>query len=668
MAVLVALVLFGVYWIKQRVMRSRSRTTSSGAQRILLSFLQVVALVTSLRTRAPAVFTGVGQAASGLGDGVSLELFPVDCALGLGFYAKLYIYAFLPFICFLVSGAIVFCCCAPCGRCKTKPLGKLVLSRAAAAAAAKPAGGPNSAKSIISCTEPATGSKPLASKHAPCGEGSLWQGQDDTARLGGVNPMRQSMTTSSKQEGSEKMDESETAAEALYEIMLAETASQQSDLKTYLDLWVAVGVVLVFLVYSRVFRALVDVFTIYPFQLEGSLRLQADLTVAANTPEHSLATAVAGIALLAYAFGIPISMVIVLFRNHKRLYPMTQSELDGLRERGELTAHVLREAVARNSFFTRFSFTYDGTRPGLFWWETVVLSRKVLISLTAALIQSPVMQAIGAASVLALALALQLLVKPYALYGLNALEAVSLTTSLAILFGSTLYWRMDQDLGQGLISQDGFDARETTLTIVLLVLLLLALVLLLGSMAGKLSVKVLAACCGGETVEACLNQVDSACRHRSMRKRVRGAAVPSVLRRKAPPGRHGGQKTGKTARQNALALGENPLRGEPARRDKQDRAERPVRGEPARRDKQDRAERPVWGEPARRDKQDRAERPVWGATPSGKPVVTGRAALSAVELERFRARAAPSSRATSSTSNPLTVASRRGRRVKTGPN
>lgn len=590
-AVVVALLLVGVYWIKNRVMRSRSRTTSSGAQRILLSFLQIVALVTTLRTRTPRLFTGAGQAASGIGDGVSLELFPVDCALGLGFYAKLYIYAFLPVVCFAVSGAIVACCCAPCGRCKTKPLGKLVLSGAAALQSPPPAGG----------------ASPLAATRS-----------SEAAVLDHANPLHRKPASADALQ--------ERAAEAAYEEMMLATASHKSALKTYIDLWVAVSVVLVFLVYSKVFRALVDVFTVYPFPLEGALRLQADLTVAANTPEHALATAVASIALLAYAFGIPTCTVVMLCRNRRLLYPMTQEELDELRLRGELTADALREAVARHSFFTRFSFTYDGTRPGMFWWEAVVLSRKVMVSLAAALIQSPVMQAIAAASILALALVLQLLVKPYALYGLNALEAVSLTTSLVILLGSTLYWRMDQDLTQGLTTQAGFDARETALTIILLCVLLAALALLLGSMAGRLSVKALSACCGGKRVEDCFDQVDSACRHRSMMKRRRGAAVASVLKPpKEPPAAASAR-----ARPGTRPSGAAPMQEQ---------------NNPA-----------TSIGTAGRTPRDRAERLVWGATSTGKAVAAS-SALNALALQQFKG-GAPGG-------NPLSA--HRGRKARGRP-
>jgi hypothetical protein len=431
----VALVVFVVYWISRRVQRTRTRTTASGAQRILLSFLQVVSLVTELRTRTPRAIAGVGQAASTAGDGLSLDLYPVHCTLGLPFYTKVYVYAASPILSFIIVGIAIFGVGYPLYRGKTR------------------------------------------------------------------TNIHSKDTTSTNQ------------------------------CRRWTDLWMASSVVLVFLLYSRVFRSLIDTFVVYPYPLQGSLRLQADVSVLANTPQHLASQVIAAIALLIYAVGIPSTFILLLCRNRHRLYPPSDEEVARLESQGLMTPEKREWVSESHSFFMRFSFTYDGARDGLFWWEAVVLTRKLAVSLAAALIPGAVMQSFAVSIVLVAALVLHLLVKPYALYGLNALEAVSLSSCLVLLVGSMLYWRLDQDLAGGIISDQTFSSWETVLTVILLLVLVLAVLVMVFAMMGGTGVKVLLRCCRASQLEASLDAVDSCCRHRSLPKRKHGAAVASATKK-----------------------------------------------------------------------------------------------------------------------------------------
>lgn len=518
-------VAFCTWWISRRVTRTRLRTTASGAQRILLSFLQVLSVVTDLRTRAPKVLAGAGQVVSAAGNGFSLELYPVQCALGLGFIEKLYLYSALPFLMLLASAVVVFGCCQPCGGCKgrgrsSKSDGETkrpALQGGKGASKSGRGGGRGDVDGPMALLDRSEGKdvaptvNPLLSRGAR-GDGA---GCGSSSSAGGGASASGAVVRSPK-----GLEEQGAPAPGAEDAPATESACQR-----YSDLWVAASVVLVFLVYSRVFRALVDAFVAYPFPIEGSIRLQADLTVMVGTPALDLAQVVAAAAMLAYALGIPVAFVVLLCRNRHRLYPPSDEQTEALRASGKLTGERLAELLRSHSFFTRFSFAYDGTRHGLYWWEAVVLTRKVAIALCASLIRGPFVQAFAASVVLALSLVLHMHVKPYALYGLNALEAVSLGASLAAIFASTVFWRLDKDLTEGLVTESAFSSREALLVALLVAAVGLCLLLMLAAMCGALSVKVAARCCGGRCVEGALDVADSCCRHRSVRKRQHGSAL-----------------------------------------------------------------------------------------------------------------------------------------------
>ena len=495
------LALFATWWISRRVTRRRLRTTASGAQRILLSFLQVLAIVTDLRTRMPRAVAGLSQVASAAGDGVSLNLYPVQCALGIGFYEELYAYVALPVAMFVLAGVVVFGCCYPCGGCSNKRRPASQGKRAGTDAH----GAAEDEAALVLASVSKGDSK------AEAGDGAGRMVANPMARRGGGGGAGEEEDDDSL--GSEEGEEDGPPPE--------DSACQR-----YSDLWVAAGVVLVFLVYSRVFRALVDVFVPYPYPLDGFVRLQADLRVRADTTEHALAQVVAGAAIAGYAIGIPAVFVSFLCHNRARLYPPTDDGVAASRE-------ALAERLRAHSFFTRFSFAYDGTRPGLFWWEAVVLVRKVAVALCAALLRDPAVQAYGASVVLALSLVLHLHVKPYVLYGLNALEAVSLAASLVALFGSTVFWRLDADAAAGAMTPEEFATRELVIVAALAAGLGLTALLLVSAMCGGVVVKLGSACCGAGRVEFVLDAVDTCCRHRSVQKRARGAGT-------ARPGAAGG--------------------------------------------------------------------------------------------------------------------------------
>jgi hypothetical protein len=90
-------------------------THRSALQRILLSYMSVMATVGDMKARGPALLrhvTGWIEPASG---GVSMGLYYVKCALGWDFYARLRGGIFLPLLCVLLCG-LYTCCRGVCHR------------------------------------------------------------------------------------------------------------------------------------------------------------------------------------------------------------------------------------------------------------------------------------------------------------------------------------------------------------------------------------------------------------------------------------------------------------------------------------------------------------------------------------------------------------------------
>ncbi|KAA0160792.1 hypothetical protein FNF28_05316 [Cafeteria roenbergensis] len=177
-------------------------------------------------------------------------------------------------------------------------------------------------------------------------------------------------------------------------------------------------VALLFVLHFGVLRAIFRAFELYPFKIYGETLLSSDFVTATSGEEYRslvLPLAIAGGIL--YGVGIPFVGVLVLLRNAHRL------EDEGFR--------------------ARFGFLYRGLslkRRGRFLFEAVVLMRKTGLALIAAFGASDAVgQGYMAALWLLLFLVAQLALKPYSDNVVNALEAVSLT-SLTITQVANMYY------------------------------------------------------------------------------------------------------------------------------------------------------------------------------------------------------------------------------------
>ena len=185
-------------------------------------------------------------------------------------------------------------------------------------------------------------------------------------------------------------------------------------------LLVAIGtsfVLCTYFVYSRVTKALLSVFSME--NVEGVLYLKRELGSPAFTLEHQVMMGVCGIYLFLFSLVVPLV----------GLYLMYQ----------------VRHLQAERRVATMAGFLMDGYRVEVAWfWEFVILTRKLIILGISLFIAEPFMQSFIAIIVIIIALSIQLFFHPFELIALNVLEIASLASLLATQLGGVLMWYKQQ--------------------------------------------------------------------------------------------------------------------------------------------------------------------------------------------------------------------------------
>ena len=162
-------------------------------------------------------------------------------------------------------------------------------------------------------------------------------------------------------------------------------------------------VVAVFFNYMKVSTQLVAIFMPSDV-IDSSIYLSTDWDVPAYTPEHIATMVFAAITLLIFTVGAPIAALGVLIYMHKK------------------------DRLAEPEIFTMFGFLYAGYKPKYFWWESVVLLRKVAATVIAL---SPIgleLQAISATVLLGVFTAIQLVVRPFRNERHNVLDCSAMSS------------------------------------------------------------------------------------------------------------------------------------------------------------------------------------------------------------------------------------------------
>ena len=168
-----------------------------------------------------------------------------------------------------------------------------------------------------------------------------------------------------------------------------------------------------YFVYSRVTKALLSVFSME--KVEDHFFLKRELGTPALTNEHMGMMAISALYLLIFSFGVPIIGLVCMF--------------------------YMRHEHGERRFTTMAGFIMDGYRVDVAWfWEFVVLARKLIILCVSLFIWEPFMQSFAAVVVLVISLSIQLYVQPFELAALNLLEIASLASLLTTQLTGILMW------------------------------------------------------------------------------------------------------------------------------------------------------------------------------------------------------------------------------------
>jgi hypothetical protein len=172
-----------------------------------------------------------------------------------------------------------------------------------------------------------------------------------------------------------------------------------------------------YFVYSRVTKALLSVFSME--NIEGTLYLKREVGTPAFTLSHIVMMGISGAYIAVFTVLVPVL----------GLYMMYQ----------------VRHKLDERRVATMAGFLADGYRSNYAWfWEFVVLARKLIILMVSLYIWEPFLQTFFAIVALMVSLSVQLYVNPFELIIFNILEAASLASLLATQLVGMMMWYKSQ--------------------------------------------------------------------------------------------------------------------------------------------------------------------------------------------------------------------------------
>ena len=180
-------------------------------------------------------------------------------------------------------------------------------------------------------------------------------------------------------------------------------------------------VVVIYFVYFRITRSLIEVFTVTT--INGKAYIAAAMeNEAYTTSAHQLTMAFAALWIVLFTIGAPLVGFGLLIAQHS----------------------TGREADPR--WRTAIGFLSDGYKRKFYWWEGVVLLRKLaLLFVAAASANNGFLQSFLAVIILGVAIVLQFIVQPYEFALINVLDGVAMMTIYATRLGAMLYAFYDPD-------------------------------------------------------------------------------------------------------------------------------------------------------------------------------------------------------------------------------
>ena len=238
---------------------------------------------------------------------------------------------------------------------------------------------------------------------------------------------------------------------------------------TYIKSKSYMGAVLfvLYVLYNSVVYTTSSMLKCRPEVVNGDRMLEADLSVVCYTASHITGIVTAVLVSLLYNLGFPLFILWILRRHRKELHTPRIS--------------------------SRFGFLYQGysMSRGVYWWEAVVMVRKLAIIMAGSLIDDPWYQIICGISILVVSLVLQVKLAPHDRSLFNRLEAAILSVLCLTQLISLVYLRAETVL---------YDSEQrlpvTVAVTVILLVLNFGMYLVLLLLAVSLRIKRLGQCLG----------------------------------------------------------------------------------------------------------------------------------------------------------------------------
>ena len=204
-----------------------------------------------------------------------------------------------------------------------------------------------------------------------------------------------------------------------------------------------------FLIYQSVAEAVFGVFRCYERDIGGQQLLLADFGIDCNSSKHTIYKAVSVSVGVLFCVGLPVGVALGLRRNVKVL-------LD-------------------SAYFFKFRFMYRGysVKKGIYFWESLVMLRKLTIVCVPVVIANSYAQSVTVLLALVIFIVLQMAYQPYIYPWLNRLELLSLLDVYFVQVVALLYLSSEDNAGllgsfyRGSDSASN-ESRNATVTAVLL--------------------------------------------------------------------------------------------------------------------------------------------------------------------------------------------------------
>jgi hypothetical protein len=211
---------------------------------------------------------------------------------------------------------------------------------------------------------------------------------------------------------------------------------------------------ILFLSYNTVAHAAASMFKCRPEVVDGFRYLAADMSVTCYKPLHVAGVVGAAIVTIGFNLGYPLLLLLVLRKK--------------------------KETLSTTATAQQLGFLYQGysLHRGVYWWESVVMVRKLSVIMVGTLIEDAWYQIILSICILGFALILQLQVRPYDNPVFNRLESAILSVLCVTQVISLVYLRTESLQSSDDGGQQGVDIAFTIFLLLLNLAIIVSLVLL----------------------------------------------------------------------------------------------------------------------------------------------------------------------------------------------